>query len=74
MARRLAGPLGDGEVGDVAEVAVELGRREVLDLSGTLLTIGVVGNFVLTGLLLLVSERAGRREAEGLAYYKDGSA
>ena len=28
----------------------------------------VVGNFILTGLLLLVSERAGRREAEGLAY------
>src|SRR5919107_636429 len=28
----------------------------------------VVGNFVLTGLLLLVSERAGRREADGLAY------
>src|SRR5919199_572520 len=32
----------------------------------------VVGNFILTGLLLLVSERAGRREAEGLAYGKDG--
>jgi cell division protein FtsW (lipid II flippase) len=28
----------------------------------------VVGNFLLTGLLLLVSERAGRREVEGLAY------
>jgi cell division protein FtsW (lipid II flippase) len=28
----------------------------------------VVGNFILAGLLLLVSERAGRREAEGLAY------
>src|ERR671921_250680 len=28
----------------------------------------VVGNFILTGLLLLVSERAGRREADGLAY------
>jgi hypothetical protein len=27
-----------------------------------------VGNFLLTGLLLLVSERAGRREVEGLAY------
>ncbi|HEV8045530.1 MAG TPA: FtsW/RodA/SpoVE family cell cycle protein, partial [Rubrobacter sp.] len=26
----------------------------------------VVGNFILTGLLLLVSEKAGRREAEGL--------
>jgi cell division protein FtsW (lipid II flippase) len=32
----------------------------------------VVGNFILTGLLLLVSERAGRREAEGLAYKRDG--
>ena len=31
----------------------------------------VVGNFILTGLLLLVSERAGRREAEGLAYRDD---
>src|ERR687894_222293 len=31
----------------------------------------VVGNFVLTGLLLVVSERAGRREAEGLAYKDD---
>jgi len=31
-----------------------------------------VGNFFLTGLLLLVSERAGRREAEGLAYKRDG--
>src|SRR5215216_3713559 len=30
----------------------------------------VVGNFILTGLLLLVSERAGRREAEGVAYKK----
>ena len=30
----------------------------------------VVGSFMLTGLLLLVSERAGRREAEGLAYEK----
>src|SRR5215210_233294 len=30
----------------------------------------VVGNFILTGLLLLVSERAGRREADGLAYKK----
>jgi cell division protein FtsW (lipid II flippase) len=30
----------------------------------------VVGNFILTGLLLLVSERAGRREAEGFAYAK----
>jgi cell division protein FtsW (lipid II flippase) len=28
----------------------------------------VVGNFILTGLLLLVSEKAGRREAEGRAY------
>ncbi len=28
----------------------------------------VVGNFILTGLLLLVSEKAGRREAEGLDY------
>jgi len=28
----------------------------------------VVGNFILTGLLLLVSERAGRREAEGRGY------
>jgi cell division protein FtsW (lipid II flippase) len=33
----------------------------------------VVGNFLLTGLLLLVSERAGRREVEGLAY-ADGRA
>lgn len=31
----------------------------------------VVGNFILTGLLLLVSERAGRREAEGRAYGSD---
>jgi cell division protein FtsW (lipid II flippase) len=31
----------------------------------------VVGSFILTGLLLLVSERAGRREAEGLAYRDD---
>ena len=31
----------------------------------------VVGNFILTGLLLLVSERAGRREAEGLVYRDD---
>jgi cell division protein FtsW (lipid II flippase) len=31
----------------------------------------VVGNFILTGLLLLVSERAGRREADGLAYGDD---
>ena len=31
----------------------------------------VVGNFLLTGLLLLVSERAGRRETEGLTY-RDG--
>jgi cell division protein FtsW (lipid II flippase) len=30
----------------------------------------VVGNFILTGLLLLVSEKAGRREAEGRAYQK----
>ena len=30
----------------------------------------VVGSFILTGLLLLVSERAGRREAEGLVAYK----
>ncbi len=28
----------------------------------------VVGNFILTGLLLLVSEKAGRREAEGRGY------
>ena len=28
----------------------------------------VLGNFILTGLLLLVSEKAGRREAEGLDY------
>ena len=28
----------------------------------------VVGNFILTGLLLLVSEKAGRREAEGRSY------
>jgi cell division protein FtsW (lipid II flippase) len=33
----------------------------------------VVGNFLLTGLLLLVSERAGRHEVEGLAY-ADGRA
>ena len=33
----------------------------------------VVGNFLLTGLLLLVSERAGQREVEGLAY-ADGRA
>ena len=31
----------------------------------------VVGNFILTGLLLLVSERAGQREAEGLSYQDD---
>ena len=31
----------------------------------------VLGNFILTGLLLLVSEKAGRREAEGL--YNEGS-
>ena len=31
----------------------------------------VVGNFILTGLLLLVSEKAGRREAEGDAYRED---
>jgi cell division protein FtsW (lipid II flippase) len=31
----------------------------------------VVGNFILAGLLLLVSEKAGRREAEGLAYRED---
>ncbi len=31
----------------------------------------VVGNFILTGLLLLVSEKAGRREAEGKAYRED---
>src|SRR5215217_2207966 len=33
----------------------------------------VLGNFILTALLLLVSERAGRREVEGLAY-ADGRA
>jgi cell division protein FtsW (lipid II flippase) len=33
----------------------------------------VVGNFLLTGLLLLVSERAGRREVEGLAYADGGA-
>jgi cell division protein FtsW (lipid II flippase) len=32
----------------------------------------VLGNFILTGLLLLVSEKAGRREAEGL-YYEGSS-
>ncbi|MDQ4129288.1 MAG: FtsW/RodA/SpoVE family cell cycle protein [Actinomycetota bacterium] len=32
----------------------------------------VVGNFILTGLLLLVSEKAGRREAEGRAYEESG--
>ncbi len=32
----------------------------------------VVGNFILTGLLLLVSEKAGRREAEGRAYRESG--
>ena len=32
----------------------------------------VLGNFILTGLLLLVSEKAGRREAEGL-YYEESS-
>ncbi len=32
----------------------------------------VLGNFILTGLLLLVSEKAGRREAEGL-YYEGNS-
>src|SRR5215207_8388782 len=31
----------------------------------------VVGSFILTALLLVVSERAGRREAEGLAYRDD---
>jgi len=33
----------------------------------------VVGNFLLTGLLLLVSERAGQREVEGLAYADGGA-